>query len=131
MTIKTLILEGDHIHDIASFYDEINRVFMAQETWQLGASLDALDDMLYGAYGAAGGKTPVLLIWRNMEKSRADLGLAATQAYYREKLARPEMFNSARARESLDALEAGTGPTYFEIVLEVFAGHPRVTLRAE
>ena len=48
----TLRLDGRLIHDIASFYDEINRVFMAGEDWQLGPSLDALDDMLRGGYGA-------------------------------------------------------------------------------
>src|SRR4051812_9566806 len=90
----TLILEGDRIHDIPSFYDEINRVFMAGEAWKLGESLDALNDLLHGGYGAARGAGPVLLVWRDMEKSRAALGVAATQAYYREKLARPGTFNA-------------------------------------
>lgn len=130
MPIRTLVIDGDNIHDITSFYDEINRVFMANETWKLGASLDALDDMLRGAYGAGSGSDPVLLIWRNMEKNRADLGVAATRTYYRKKLEHPEMFNAESARKSLDELDAGTGPTYFDIVLQIIADHPRITLRA-
>jgi len=43
---QVLIIDGANIRDIASFYDEINRVFMVGEDWQLGASLDGLDDML-------------------------------------------------------------------------------------
>ena len=48
----TLRLDGCRIRDIPSFYDEINRVFMAGEDWRLGPSLNALDDMLRGGYGA-------------------------------------------------------------------------------
>lgn len=50
---RILTIDGAQINGIEDFYAEINRVFMAQENWQLGASLDALDDMLYGGYGAA------------------------------------------------------------------------------
>lgn len=45
---RILHIEGASINDIASLYVEINRVFMADEDWQLGASLDALDDLLHG-----------------------------------------------------------------------------------
>jgi RNAse (barnase) inhibitor barstar len=55
MTGPILVLDGSAIHDIAGFYAEINRVFMACEDWQLAPSLDALDDLLYGGYGALAG----------------------------------------------------------------------------
>jgi hypothetical protein len=51
----TLRLDGRRITGIPSFYDEVNRVFMADESWTLGPSLDALDDLLYGGYGALHG----------------------------------------------------------------------------
>ena len=41
----TLIIDGENIHDIFSFFDEINRVFMHSEDWKLGPSLDALNDI--------------------------------------------------------------------------------------
>lgn len=47
MTRRVTIL-GERIHDIPSFYDEVNRVFMENEAWSIGQSLDAFDDMLYG-----------------------------------------------------------------------------------
>lgn len=48
---KRLIILGKRIHDIPSFYDEVNPVFMKNETWSHGHSLDAFNDMLYGQYG--------------------------------------------------------------------------------
>jgi len=125
---RTLTLNGDAISDIPTFYAEINRVFMADEDWAVGQSLDALDDLLYGGYGALEGGEPVVLIWRDMEKNRGDLGLETTRAFYRQKLARPDVFDTARIKRDLAALEAGTGPTYFDIVLQIIAEHPEITL---
>lgn len=126
--MKTLTIDGSAISDIASFYAELNRVFMAGESWTLGQSLDALDDMLYGGYGALKGEEGVRLIWRDIDKSREALGLAATRAYYQAKLARPDRYDTEIARKALAALDAGEGPTYFEIVLEIIAEHDTIEL---
>ncbi|THT95894.1 ribonuclease inhibitor [Lampropedia puyangensis] len=125
---RTLSIDGARIDGIADFYAEINRVFMAQEDWELGVSLDALDDMLYGGYGAAQGNAPVKLRWLNAEHSRTQLGHAATRAHYLDKMARPDTFNHQHWLGALHALEAGKGPTYFEQICQVIAGHPRFTL---
>ncbi|SAI42480.1 Uncharacterised protein [Bordetella ansorpii] len=127
---KTLILDGGRIHDIPSLYAEINRVFMADETWQLAPSLDALDDLLYGGYGAIQGKERVTLIWLHHDKNRVDLGEQATRAFYEDKLRNPRRYNQEWARRSLAELEEGTGSTYFETVLEIIAGHPNISLDA-
>lgn len=125
---RTLVLDGRAVRDIPSFYDEINRVFMAGESWRLGASLDALDDLLRGGYGATRGAGTVTLVWRAMEDARAALGREATAAWLRDKLGRPGVFDAARIRRQLDALEDGTGPTYFDTVLGILADHPRIRL---
>lgn len=125
---KTIIIDGRNICDIPSFYDEINRVFMAGEEWKLGHSLDALDDMLYGAYGVLKGNEPVVLVWRGMEKNRAQLGFDATREFYRDKLRHPEIFDLERIDKDLAALEEGTGATFFGIVLEIIASHPNIEL---
>lgn len=129
MPAITLTIEGNRIRDIASFYDEINRVFMAGEDWTLGASLDALDDLLYGGYGALLGSDRAILIWRNMEASRQALGRDTTRAHYLGKLQQPSTYDTARIHRDLEALESGTGPTYFEIILQIIADHPNITLR--
>ncbi|HST43695.1 MAG TPA: barstar family protein [Luteimonas sp.] len=120
-------LDGTRIHDIPSFYAEINRVFMTGVDWPLGHSLDALDDMLHGGYGVLDGDAPVTLVWTDFEASRVALGVDATRAHLLAKLAQPG-FDTARIRRQLDALEAGYGQTYFEIVLEIIAAHPNITL---
>ena len=126
----TLTLDGRRIHDLASFYDEVNRVFMADVDWPLGHSLDALDDMLYGGYGALDGDAPVTLVWTDFEQSRRALGVDATRAWLQDKLDTPGRYDKARLRRDIDALEAGSGPTFFELLLEILAAHPNITLDA-
>ena len=129
--MKTLTINGARIDGIASFYAEINRVFMTGETWTLGESLDALDDLLYGGYGALAGHASATVHWTHIAHSRAALGVAATRAWLQEKQARPGMFNAAGIATQLDALERGVGQTYFDIILEVFAAHPTLQLRTD
>lgn len=126
---KTLVIDGRNIRNIPSFYDEMNRVFMADEDWKLGASLDALNDMFYGGYGAIKREEPVILVWQGMAQNRVDLGMEATRKFYSDKLNTPELFNHDHARNSLEKLENGTGQTYFDIVLEIIADHPNIELR--
>lgn len=127
MTI-VLQIEGGAIDDIASLYAEINRVFMAGETWQLGPSLDALDDLLHGGYGALAGEAQATLIWRDIAHSRAALGVETTHQWLQAKLDTPGAFNTRAIAHQLQALQRGEGPTYFEIVMEIFGGHRQITL---
>jgi hypothetical protein len=76
---KTLVIEGGNVRDIATLYEEINRVFVADEDWKLGPSLDAINDMLGGAYGAITGRERVRLIWQDMASSCSALGRGATR----------------------------------------------------
>ncbi|WP_312786078.1 barstar family protein [Stenotrophomonas indicatrix] len=123
-----LQIEGAAIVDIPSLYAEINRVFMAGEDWQLGPSLDALDDLLYGGHGALAGHETATVIWRDIKHSREALGLEATRAWLEDKLRRPGTFNAETVGRQLDALQRGEGQTYFDIVMEIFAGHRNLAL---
>ena len=123
---KRLFIEGDHINDIASFYTEINRVFMQHENWQIGQSLDALSDLMYGGFGEINQNEPIELVWHNIEKSKCTLGLDATKKFYKDKLASPSGFNVQLIKERLNALENGKGPTFFEIVMDIIAEHPNI-----
>lgn len=127
-----LALAGSEINDIPSFYAEVNRVFMADEDWQLGHSLDALDDMLYGGYGVLAGHESATVIWQDMKHSRSALGEETTRAWLQGKLAGAGggVFNEATIEAQLKALDAGAGKTYFQIVIEIFAAHPRIQLES-
>lgn len=127
---KFVTIDGSRITDIPSFYAEINRVFMSGEDWQLGNSLDAFNDLLYGGFGLLQINEPVVLYWLHMEQSRAALGYAVTKRFYEDKLLPDSPYDKDLARDKLAALESGTGQTYFDILLEIIAEHPNITLRA-
>lgn len=101
---------------------------MADVDWKLGQSLDALNDMFYGGYGAIDGDEKINLVWTNFEQNRKDFGLELTRTYYENKLKSPEIFNIRLIRERLTKLENGTGPTYFDIIVEIIGEHPNITL---
>ncbi|MBC9909412.1 barstar family protein [Chitinophaga varians] len=128
MQQKQFIIEGSRINDIPGFYAEINRLFMTGEDWQLGNSLDGFNDLLHGGFGAIDGEEPIALVWRDMAHSREALGVATTRKYYEEKL-RPELpFNRAHFQEKLAELNSGKGQTYFDILMEIIAEHPNITV---
>ena len=124
--MKTLRLEGSAVHDIPSFYDEVNRVFMVGVDWTLGPSLDALNDLLHGGYGALHTDEAVRVVLGDDAQLRAALGVETTRRYYLAKLAEPERFDATVFTARLRALEAGDGATYYEIVREIFADHPEI-----
>ncbi|WP_285040539.1 ribonuclease inhibitor [Plantibacter sp. LMC-P-059a] len=124
----TFRIDGSEIHDIASFYDVMNALLMQDEDWDLGPSLDALDDVLYGGIGALRERSDVRFIWTEHERSRTALGVAATRAWLQEKIDRGAPFDTARITKQLHDLDTGRGTTYFELILDVFAGHPGLRL---
>ncbi len=125
---KQIIINGSAVKDITSFYDEVNRAFMSGENWEIGPSLDAFNDLLYGGFGAIHGKEAVELIWLDIVVSRKALGYEATKSYLEEKLKPDSPFNKIMFQEKLMALEAGTGETYFDIVMTIIAEHDNIEL---
>jgi hypothetical protein len=123
-----LRIEGGRVRDIPSLYAELNRVFMADEEWRLGESLDALDDLLYGGFGVLAHTSIARVVWADSAVSRDALGIPLTRAHLAAKLERPDIYAVGPARAALDDLERGGGMTYFELVLQVFAGHPELEL---
>ena len=128
MTPRTIEIDGTTTHGIPSLYAELNRVFMPDEEWTLGESLDALDDLLYGGFGVLNGAESALVVWKRADIAREALGIDATREYYRAKLARPEVYSAATAQRALAALESGVGETYFELVVRVFRDHRNIEL---
>ena len=123
-----LRIEGARVRDIPSLYAELNRVFMPDEDWTLGESLDALDDLLYGGFGVLARASSARVVWADATASRQALGVPLTRAYLAAKLERPDVNAAAPARAALDDLDRGAGKTYFDLVLDVFAGHPELDL---
>ncbi|GAA1326906.1 hypothetical protein GCM10009592_13120 [Brachybacterium rhamnosum] len=126
--VLTLEIDGSRVHDIPSFYDEINRVFMTGMDWQLGPSLDALEDMLRGGFGALHGHDEARVVWHDHARSAAALGVQATRDQLLEKLAQPGRYDTALIARRLEQLDAEGGPTYMDTVLEIFGDRPALHL---
>lgn len=122
-------LDGRAVVDITSFYTQLNQLFMQQEAWQLGASLDALDDLLHAGHGALAGIDHATLLWQHSAASAEALGVETTAAWLRAKLAQPAVFNTENIQRQLQTLLEHGGPTYFERIVQVFSEHARVTLQ--
>ena len=124
--VRRIEIQGNLINDMVSFYEEINRVFMAGESWTIGQSLDAFDDLLYGGYGSLQGAPSIELVWHHMDHSRNALGYQTTREYYLDKLRPGLPYNKKLFEEKLKALEAGAGETYFDSIMAILAEHPSI-----
>lgn len=125
------VIEGSRIQGIADFYAQLNALVMQSEDWELGPSLDGLNDLLYGGIGALVGVDRPRFVWRDHEVSRAALGRPATEEWLLAKLSQPTAFDHQRISAQLAELRAGEGPTYFELIRQVFSEHPNVELVLE
>jgi len=126
--MQQIVIEGKNIHDINSFYKEINRVFMQDEDWKLGESLDAFNDLLFGGFGVLKATPIIQLVWNNIAASSNALGYDITRQYYLKKLAPGSPFNVDYHQQKLAALESGNGQTYFQIILDIISDHPNIRL---
>lgn len=122
-----IVLQGEKINDIPSFYRAINQELMPKESWKIG-TLDGLEDLLYGGLGRLKDYDGLVITWKNIDYSRKALGAEITLAYYRKKLAPNSPFNKPYFQKQLEDLEQGRGRTYFDIILEIISGRPNVQL---
>ncbi|WP_316778663.1 ribonuclease inhibitor [Pedobacter antarcticus] len=125
---KTFIIHGAKIQDIETFFEEVNDVFMADEDWKLGQSLDAFDDMLYRSYGKINKDEAIEIIWKDIDLSENVLGLETTRLFYKKKLSQPEIFDIKLINENIENLTNGIGKTYFEIIIEIIEAHSNILL---
>lgn len=127
-TAMEIVINGKSITGISSFYKEINRVFMSGENWNIGESLDAFNDLLYGGFGILKDARPVVLLWTDIEQSARALGNDATRTYYLEKLRPGSPFNIDYFQKKLNELDKGGSQTYFDVIMEILAEHPEIKL---
>lgn len=66
-----LEIDGNDFADMAGFYREVSRVVLGNVDADWGRNLDAFNDILRGGFGSPPGG--FRLVWKNSDKSRADL----------------------------------------------------------
>ena len=131
MNKKTIIINANHFSDLATFYEEMDKLFMHNMDWKMGHSLDALNDILYGGFGVYQPGEPVLVLWQNVPKSKNDLGVEETRKNYQWKIDTGYPYNVKLFQEKLVELENGTGQTLFDIIIEIFEDHKNIELILE
>ncbi|MDH1881099.1 barstar family protein [Empedobacter falsenii] len=125
---KEIQIDGSKIQDLTSLYKEFNDKLMPNEDWELGESLDALDDLLYGGFGEINGNEAIRFVWTDFERMKELFGYDFTLNFYQNKLKYPEVFNVELIQNSIEELQNGNGKTYFEIILEIIESHSNIEL---
>ncbi|HEV7380342.1 MAG TPA: hypothetical protein VGN64_11140 [Dyadobacter sp.] len=131
MQKKTITIDGDRFSDLAEFYEEMNSLFMKDQDWKLGHSLDALNDTLYGGFGVFEPGEQICVIWKNFNKSRLVLGREQTIQLYQRKIEIGRPYNVQLFEEKLREIEKENGPLLWHIVLDIFGDHQNIELILE
>lgn len=113
------VINGSHFSNLEGFYEEISRLFLKDEEWKVG-TLDGFDDILYGFKG--------VIIWKNSQKSKENLGLNLTKEFYENKIRQGKPFNTKLIQQKLDELTSGNGQTLFDILIEIIESHKNITV---
>lgn len=113
------VINGSHFSNLEAFYEEVSSLFLKDEDWKVG-TLDGFDDILYGYEGE--------IIWKNVQKSKEDLGFDLTKEFYENKIRQGKPFNVTLIQEKLDDLINGNGQTLFDILIDIIESHKNITL---
>lgn len=125
-----IVIHGGHFSSLDGFYEEASSVLMKDVDWKVG-TLDGFDDILYGGFGVFENKEEIEIIWKESQKSKEDLGFAATHEFYENKIRQGQPFNIKLIQQKLSELEEGKGQTLFDILVEIIGSHSNITLTLE
>jgi len=126
---KTIIINGENFSNLESFYDEIDRVLTKGLDWETGHNLDAFNDLLWGGFGVYEYEEPIILIWKNISKSKTDLGLEPTRKWYEQKLTENKGKNQQYFKDLLKELIENNGQTLFDVILEIISEHKHIEFK--
>jgi RNAse (barnase) inhibitor barstar len=126
MNKQTIIINGNNFSDLESFYDEIDRVLTKDLDWDTGHNLDAFNDLLRGGFGVHEHEEPIKLTWKNISKSKSDLGLETTKKWYERKISENKTENLQFFKDKLKDLTENNGQTLFDIILEIISEHEHI-----
>ena len=120
----TFEIDGKRFSTLDAFYDEFTRVVIPDVDW--GHNLDALNDVLRGGMGTPEGG--FILVWRNSDKSRRDLGYAETVRQLESRLGKCHPLNRAIVARDIEMARRGEGVTAFDWLVDIFKNHDDLTV---
>jgi hypothetical protein len=119
------VIDGANFSDFAGFIEECNRGFIRAFGGEWHGSLDAFSDYFHWTDG------DYVLIWKNSEKSRVDLGHAVMAAWLDGNSRRCHPSNVQSVLQRLGVAREQQGPTFFDWMVEIIREQPNVELRLE
>lgn len=120
------VLDGDNFTDLESFAREFIRVFCSQFSTSWYGNPDAFNDFLCWP------EHPYLLVWKNAERSRKELGHGEMAKWLEERVQHCHPTNVSQFQKRLAVARTGQGPTLFDFLLEIIRDHEDfVELRLE
>lgn len=125
---KEIIVDGSNFNNISEFYIEIDKRLTKGLTWKTGHNLNAFNDLLHGGFGVHKYGEPIIIIWKNANKSKMDLGFNATIKYYEEILTKCHPTNIENVRAWLEDAKHERGDTLFDIIIEIIKEHEQIEL---
>jgi RNAse (barnase) inhibitor barstar len=130
MATTSYVLDGTRIATLDDFYREIGEV-VAGPGGYFGTNLDALSDCLSGGFGTPDGpRDSFEFVWRDSERSRAEMSYGDTVVQLTQRLERCHPQNRPSVESQLRAATEGRGSTTFDWILGIFQ-HQGVALRLE
>lgn len=114
-----IVIDGNNFSDMEGFYDEVKNKFTRNYDDYVGRNLNAFNDLLRGGFGVFDYGTPITIKWLNADKSKNDLGYAATILQYEKALAKCPDENKPFIQEKIDMAKANEGQTLFDIIVDI------------
>jgi RNAse (barnase) inhibitor barstar len=128
--MKSFTINSSNFSDLSGFFDEVENV-LTDKTSGFGRNFDALNDVLRGGFGKYDFDESIELIWKGSKKSRRDLDFPQTVIYLAEWLKRAQQDSKDGVRDALETAKNQTGPTLFDIILEIIWDNKNVKLKLE
>jgi|SRR3989344_6027732 len=74
MKLKEFLIDGKNFSNLKGFYEEVEKsLTMETKDFTMGRNLNAFNDILSGGFGKFEYEESIILIWKNLEKSKKDL----------------------------------------------------------
>jgi hypothetical protein len=124
---KIYIVDGRKFTTLAAAATEFTRVLELTVPWN--GNLDAFNDFLNGGFG-----TPdegFILIWRNSDVSRQQLGHGETLRWLEGRVHKCHPSNVPRLQAQIAAAQQQAGETLFDMLVEIVRDHENIKLRLE
>lgn len=120
MKKKKFILDGTKFNEVNGFFYEFGLLF-----GDVHNNIDALNDVLRGGMGKFDGNEPIIIVWKNSEKSKIDFSKNNTIKYF------GRLFKSNKPSNQLTNRQQKLGLTFYEYIIEIICEHEHIEFQED